>query len=152
MNSRKNSLKTESHFFCVALDIFLILLFLVTWYQWRTQPLCLSCTWHSCPPAEVNRNTECTWFSQMAWRSLGFNIVMYRVIHERLQMKISLGICNPKYKKPLELDILFNSKYVSNPSSLANKINHDTFSLLRLWAKVNTGCNGNHFFQIGNFV
>jgi hypothetical protein len=46
------------------------------------------------------------------------------------------AICNPKYKKPLELDILFNS---SNPSSLANKINHDTFSLLRLWAKVNNG-------------
>jgi hypothetical protein len=40
--------------------------------------------------------------------------------------------CNPKYKKPLELDILFNSKQVSNLSSLANKINHDTFSLLRL--------------------
>jgi hypothetical protein len=37
-------------------------------------------------------------------------------------------ICNPKYKKPLELDILFNSKKVSKPSSLANKINHDTFS------------------------
>jgi hypothetical protein len=46
-------------------------------------------------------------------------------------------ICNPKYKKPLELDILFHSKQGSNPSSLANKINHDTFSLLRLWAKVN---------------
>jgi hypothetical protein len=52
----------------------------------------------------------------------------YRVIHETSDE--NFVICNPKYRKHLELDILFNS----NPRSLANKINHDTFALLRLWA------------------